>query len=87
MWPLTNSNVAMALGAEIVIDGSKQDPVEAIQREIGGGVHAALVTAVATKAFEQAILMLRLAGTVIFIGVPGGKGDEHCASLIYGAMC
>jgi D-arabinose 1-dehydrogenase-like Zn-dependent alcohol dehydrogenase len=43
-----------------------QDPVEVIQQEIGGA-HAALVTAVATKAFEQTILMLRQAGTVIFI--------------------
>jgi alcohol dehydrogenase, propanol-preferring len=57
-----------------------QDPVEVNQQEIGGA-HAALVTAVATKAFEQAILMLRPAGTVIFIGVPGGKGDELHTSI------
>jgi propanol-preferring alcohol dehydrogenase len=73
-------DVATSLGAELVIDGSKQDAVEAIHREIGGA-HAALVTAVATKAFEQAVLILRPAGTVIFIGVPGGKGDELRTSI------
>jgi propanol-preferring alcohol dehydrogenase len=38
-------------------------------------------TAVATKAFEQAILMLRPAGTVAYIGLPGGKSDEIRTSI------
>jgi alcohol dehydrogenase, propanol-preferring len=73
-------NLARTLGAEVTIDATKEDPVQTIQREIGGA-HAAIVTAVASKAFEQAILMLRPAGTVVYIGLPGGKADEIRTSI------
>lgn len=46
-----------------------------------GGVHAAVVTAVARQAFEQAIDMLRPAGTVCYIGLPGGDADKIRASI------
>jgi alcohol dehydrogenase, propanol-preferring len=72
--------LARSLGAEIVINAAETDPVAAIQEKIGGA-HAAVVTAVASKAFEQAILMLRPAGTVAYIGLPGGKSDEIRASI------
>ncbi len=72
--------LARALGAEVAIDASQADPVKAIQDEIGGA-HGAIVTAVATRAFEQAILMLRPAGTVAYIGLPGGEADEIRASI------
>ena len=39
------------------------------------------MAAVATKAFEQAIGMLRPGGTVVFLGLPGGKTDEVRASI------
>ncbi|WP_373505508.1 zinc-dependent alcohol dehydrogenase [Aestuariivirga sp.] len=67
--------LAKSLGAEVVVNGAETDAPAAIQEKIGGS-HAAVVTAVATKAFEQAILMLRPAGTVVYIGLPGGKSDE-----------
>lgn len=72
--------LAKKLGAELAVDAAKADPVAVIQDEVGG-VHGAIVTAVATKAFEQAILMLRPAGTVAYIGLPGGKADEIRASI------
>jgi len=72
--------LATSLGAEIVVNAAQTDPVAAIQEMIGGA-HAAVVTAVASKAFEQAILMLRPAGTVAYIGLPGGKSDEIRASI------
>jgi len=72
--------LAASLGAEFTVDASKTDPVKAIQERLGG-THAAVVTAVATRAFEQAILMLRPGGSVTYIGLPGGKGDEIRASL------
>jgi propanol-preferring alcohol dehydrogenase len=72
--------LATSLGAEIVINAAETDPVAAIQEKIGGA-HAAIVTAVASKAFEQAILMLRPGGTVAYIGLPGGKSDEIRASI------
>lgn len=72
--------LATSLGAEIVVNAARTDPVAAIQEKIGGA-HAAVVTAVASTAFEQAILMLRPAGTVAYIGLPGGKSDEIRASI------
>ena len=72
--------LAKSLGAEMLVNAKQEDPVAAIQAKIGGA-HAAVVTAVATKAFEQAILMLRPAGTVAYIGLPGGKSDEIRTSI------
>ena len=72
--------LATSLGAELAVDAASTDAVAAIQEKIGGA-HAAVVTAVATRAFEQAILMLRPAGTVAYIGLPGGKSDEIRASI------
>ena len=73
-------DLAKSLGAEIVVNGAETDPVAAIQDGIGGS-HAAVVTAVASRAFEQAVLMLRPGGTVAYIGLPGGKSDEVRASI------
>jgi len=72
--------LARSLGAEVLINGAEEDAVTAVQAKIGGA-HAAVVTAVASKAFEQAILMLRPAGTVAYIGLPGGKSDEIRTSI------
>lgn len=72
--------LARALDAEHVVDAAAGDPAEAIQREIGGS-HAAVVTAVAPRAFEQAVAMLRPGGTVAWIGLPGGKADEIRTSI------
>lgn len=72
--------LAKSLGAEVLVNGAETDAPAAIQKATGG-VHAAIVTAVATKAFEQATLMLRPAGTVAYIGLPGGKADEIRASI------
>ena len=72
--------LAKTLGAELMVNGTEIDPVAAIQDKIGG-THAAVVTAVASRAFEQAVLMLRPGGTVAYIGLPGGKSDEIRASM------
>jgi alcohol dehydrogenase, propanol-preferring len=72
--------LARSLGAELTINGASTDPATALQEKIGG-THAAVVTAVAPRAFEQAVLMLRPGGTVAYIGLPGGKADEIRASI------
>lgn len=72
--------LARSFGAEVLVNGTSEDPVAAVQERIGGA-HAAVVTAVAGKAFEQAVLMLRPAGTVAYIGLPGGKSDEIRTSI------
>jgi alcohol dehydrogenase, propanol-preferring len=73
--------LAKSLGAEVLVNARETDPVQALQDKIGG-THGAVVTAVATRAFEQAIGMVRPAGTVVYIGIPGGKADEIRASII-----
>jgi alcohol dehydrogenase, propanol-preferring len=72
--------LAKSLGAEVLVNAADEDAVAAVHSKIGGA-HAAVVTAVATAAFEQAIRMLRPAGTVAYIGLPGGKSDEVRASI------
>lgn len=64
--------LARRLGADETIDASRQDPVAEVQRQIGG-VHGALVTAVSTGAFAQAVGMLRRRGTVALVGLPPGE--------------
>jgi propanol-preferring alcohol dehydrogenase len=72
--------LAKKLGAEFLVNAREENPVAAIRKGIGG-VHGAVVAAVATQAFEQAIGMLRVGGTVVFLGLPGGKADELRASI------
>lgn len=72
--------LAKKLGAEVIVNAATTDPAEYLQTHIGG-THAAIVTAVATRAFEQAIGMLRPAGTVAYIGLPGGDRDQIRASI------
>ena len=64
--------LARQLGAEIAVDAREEDPVAAIQRQIGGA-HGVLVTAVSLRAFQQAIGMLRRGGTCVMNGLPPGE--------------
>src|SRR5581483_3431980 len=73
--------LAKKLGAEVCIDAREEKPVSALRKATGGGVHGAVVAAVATAAFEQSVGMLRPAGTVVFLGLPGGKADELRTSI------
>ena len=63
--------LAKRLGASLVINAKKQDPVQVVQDAIGGA-HGALVTAVSPIAFSQAIGMLRRRGTCVLVGLPPG---------------
>ena len=72
--------LAKKLGAELTVNGKDKNAPQVLQDKIGG-VHGAIVTAVAPQAFEQAIGMLRPAGTVCYIGLPGGKKDWIRSSI------
>lgn len=72
--------LAKKLGAEVVVNGRESDAAVVLQEKIGGA-HGAIVAAVAPQAFEQAIGMLRPAGVVSFIGLPGGDKDTIRASI------
>jgi propanol-preferring alcohol dehydrogenase len=63
--------LAKKLGASLTINARHEDPVEVIQRDIGGA-HGVLVTAVSNSAFGQAIGMARRHGTVALVGLPPG---------------
>jgi propanol-preferring alcohol dehydrogenase len=64
--------LAKKLGAEIAIDAKTQDPVQEIQKQIGGA-QGVLVTAVSPIAFKQGVGMLRRGGTCVLNGLPPGE--------------
>jgi len=61
-------DVARDLGAEFTVNAAEEDPVAAIKRL--GGADAAVVLAVAPKAFEQAFASLRRGGTMSLVALP-----------------
>lgn len=63
--------LARRLGADVTVNARREDPAAWLKKEIGGA-HAALVTAVSTKAFEQALGMIRRGGTMSLVGLPPG---------------
>ncbi|RUL55113.1 MULTISPECIES: alcohol dehydrogenase AdhP [Lysinibacillus] len=66
------SNLAIELGADIAINGLKEDPVEVIKEKVGG-VHAAISVAVSKKAFEQAYQSVKRGGTLVVVGLPNDE--------------
>lgn len=63
--------LARQLGAEITVNVTKENPETVVQDKIGGA-HGALVTAVSTEAFHQALGTLRRGGTCSLVGLPPG---------------
>ncbi|MEO1398523.1 MAG: alcohol dehydrogenase AdhP [Pseudomonadota bacterium] len=63
--------LAKELGADITLNAAVVDVADEAQRLVGG-VQGALVTAVSTDAFRQAIGMLRRHGTMSLVGLPPG---------------
>ncbi|MBD5829356.1 zinc-dependent alcohol dehydrogenase [Janibacter melonis] len=78
-------DLATRLGAEVVVDASTTDPVEAIQ-EATGGAHGVLVTAVHPSAFGQAIGMTRRGGTIVFNGLPPGDFPAPIFDIVLKAL-
>jgi propanol-preferring alcohol dehydrogenase len=64
--------LARRLGADIAVDGRDTAAVADLVRETGGGAHGALVTAVTTAAFSQALSIVRRHGTIALVGLPPG---------------
>ena len=61
--------LATQLGADIAINGLKNNPVETIKEKVGG-VQAAVSVAVTKKAFEQAYQSVKRGGTLVVVGLP-----------------
>lgn len=69
-------------GAEVVINRHKVDSVaQAIQEKVGG-VHAAVVTAVAASAFDQAVDSLRPDGKLVAVALPQGDMKLNIAKTV-----
>ena len=70
-------DLARELGADVVVDAEKEDPVEAIRRAIGEGVDVVVdTTPYATQPFIDALEMIRRGGTVVIAGLKGGNRLE-----------
>ncbi len=65
-------DLARAVGADLVIDATKEDPATVVQANIGGA-RGVLVTAVSQTAFAQGVGMLRRGGTLAVVGLPPGE--------------
>ena len=63
---------AKALGADLVFNAKKSDPVAELKKETGGGAHGVLITAPSLPAFKQGIGMTRKLGTCALVGLPPG---------------
>ena len=73
--------LAKECGADIVINGLKENPVEVI-KEKTGGCHSAVVTAVSKVAFNQAIDSVRAAGIVVAVGLPSETMDVSIVKTV-----
>lgn len=61
--------LAKELGADITVNGLKNDPAQDIINKVGG-VQAAISVAVTQKAFEQAYSSVKRGGTLVVVGLP-----------------
>lgn len=66
--------LAERLGADVTVNAKETDPGEFLKKQTGG-MHGALVTAVAPQAFTQALSTLRRGGTLAMNGLPPGSFD------------
>jgi len=64
---------ATRLGAELTVNASHGDPIEAVKKGTGGGAHGVLVTAPSLPAFRQGVGMTRKRGTCVLVGITAGE--------------
>ena len=64
---------ATKLGADLVVNATDADAIEAVRSGTDGGAHGVLITAPSIAAFHQGIAMARKRGTCALVGLP--KGD------------
>ncbi len=63
---------ATKLGADLVVNASHGDPIEAVRTGTDGGAHGVLITAPSLGAFKQGVGMTRKRGTCVLVGLPPG---------------
>ncbi|MEL6953168.1 MAG: alcohol dehydrogenase catalytic domain-containing protein [Pseudomonadota bacterium] len=65
-------DLALELGAEVVIDGARDDPAEEMREATGGGVHMAVEALGITATTAAALRSCRKLGRMVQIGMPAG---------------
>ncbi len=81
--------IARKAGADIIIDPSKEDPVERVKQETSGRGADVVIEAVGIpKLWEQAVSMTRDAGTTVLFGgaASGTKFEVDTARFHYGEL-
>lgn len=73
--------LAKQMGADLVLNPSKENVEEIIQQKVGGA-HSAVVTAVAKSAFNSAVACVRAAGRVVAVGLPVETMDLSIPRLV-----
>ncbi|WP_413495167.1 alcohol dehydrogenase AdhP [Morganella psychrotolerans] len=73
--------LAKEMGADLVLNPKTDNVDEIIQKDLGG-VHAAVVTAVAKSAFNSAVGSVRAAGRVVAVGLPVETMDLSIPRLV-----
>lgn len=73
--------LARAVGADLMINACREDPVSSIEKQIGGA-HGVLVTAPVRLAFEQGLGMLRRHGTMAMVGLPSGELELNIFDMV-----
>jgi len=74
----SKKDFCMKLGADAFIDFTKFDDdglAAEAKRITEGGAHAMLVNNASTKAYDQALTLVRYGGTLVCVGIP--DGDAH----------
>lgn len=73
---------AKEMGADLVMNPLNVNVEEEIVKLCDGGAHAAVVTAVATAAFNSAVNAVRAGGTVVAVGLPPESMDLSIPRLV-----
>lgn len=75
--------LATAMGADRVINGTREDPVEVVRRESGGeGADVALEMSGAPAGIRQAFQALRVGGRISMLGLPSAPFEFDFSNLI-----
>lgn len=77
----TQLDFAKEMGADLVINPTKENAEELIQEKVGGA-HAAVVTAVAKAAFTSAVDCVRAGGVVVAVGLPPESMDLSIPRIV-----
>lgn len=72
---------AKEYGADMTVNPAKENLGEIAQEKVGG-VHAAVVTAVAKSAFNDAVASVRAGGRVVAVGLPSDSMDLNIPRLV-----